>query len=402
MQLDDLIAELLAEAAKPGPLDQKMLAANALKAMLEAKSVLDAEEARARADKTERLRTWSALLVPIVSVLALFGTVWVGLLQANSARRETENTEWRALLTSLEAPSNTVYTDVTIAPRLKSFAKSPVYSVQAREIAERLMGQYSNPEGFEDFFGYVFGRVTKDNFADVWSVARALSQSKIRLENRCQAAVAAGPAGDADATELVSCGMEMSDAEFADAKAAYAKRAPPGASTVSFLRDMDANRDGIIGIGLESHYLSGRIVEFITVDYAKSRDRIHHVGLDLSKGIFSFVDLKGADFSDSDISDSIFDFVNLESANLNVKSFSGVQFRGCNWWDAKVIAPDLLVYLIQNSQPYYADRVIEPKAIAPEEYGRKVSALCAASHADCPATVTFGYGAAARSVRLSL
>jgi hypothetical protein len=181
-ELDDLEKLLLSEATKAASLQDMSTIATALKTTAEARAALSSELTGKRAYLLELIKSFSAFLVPIVSLIALAATVIVQTKQIEATRQQVEDSEWRDLLGSLKGSSDSIYTDLTIAPRLTSFAASATYGAQAKAISIRLMGRLSNPDGFQDLFSYVFPAITSKDIPALLDVARSLTKSKRALE----------------------------------------------------------------------------------------------------------------------------------------------------------------------------------------------------------------------------
>jgi hypothetical protein len=132
-ELKDLEQRTLGEAAKATTVEQISVAATALKTIAEARTALNSDLTARRGYVLEVIKSLSTFLVPIVSLIALATTMVVQTQQIQATRQQTENTEWRDLLSSLKGePGSVVLKDVTIAPRLTSFSTSTTYGGQAK------------------------------------------------------------------------------------------------------------------------------------------------------------------------------------------------------------------------------------------------------------------------------
>ena len=123
--IDDIEKDLLERADGASVEDLGKIAA-AMKAVAETKQTEANARNKARETRLELFKSLAALLVPVVSLLALFGTIISQNKQLEASRQQLEDTEWRDLLTSLKGQSDSVYSDPTVAPRLRSFFASPV------------------------------------------------------------------------------------------------------------------------------------------------------------------------------------------------------------------------------------------------------------------------------------
>ena len=140
-----------AAAAKfdnPSTAEEIQAAANVAKTIFEAnKAKVDAQN-QLRQLQLERLKSWSLVLVPIVSLLTLLGTIIVQAVQLRqqsvSARSQSEDVEWRELLSSVRGPPKNYAADITVSSRLQTFMNSDRYKEQARRLAVRVMGNLTN------------------------------------------------------------------------------------------------------------------------------------------------------------------------------------------------------------------------------------------------------------------
>ena len=182
--IDDIEKDLLERADGASVEDLGKIAA-AMKAVAETKQTEANARNKARETRLELFKSLAAFLVPVVSLLALFGTIISQNKQLEASRQQLEDTEWRDLLTSLKGQSDSVYSDPTVAPRLRSFFASPVYGEQAKSIAGRLMGHISNPDGFRDLYSAVFGDVTQQSVESIIDISRVLFATRQAQQGQC-------------------------------------------------------------------------------------------------------------------------------------------------------------------------------------------------------------------------
>jgi len=246
---------MLREAEKASTIDDMSKIAGGLKTIAEARSALSTELTGRRAYLLELIKSLSAFFVPLVSLLALGATVIVQTKQIEATQQQVENSEWRDLLSSLKGPSDSVYTDVTVAPRLKSFASSSRYGEQARQISIRLMGRLSNPDGFEDLISYVFPVVNNNNIYLILDVSCTLNKSKSTVEGKCGPIVANSNEKD-EGYILTYCAEGLDNKEFLalTLNSEVARRVAPF-------------RQSLHDLGRESIYLSQALTPFLRTEY---------------------------------------------------------------------------------------------------------------------------------------
>jgi hypothetical protein len=194
--LEQLRQAAIGRAATSGTLEDMDKAASISKAIAEAEQALDALASARRQARLQWTSAIATFLIPVVSLLALFGTIFFQMQQLretrqeNSAqldatRQENEDKEWRDLLASMRGPSETFDSDVTIAPRLSSFFASPRYGGEAKDISIHLMGRLTNASGFKDLYHVVFADLSANSFHELLDVDRSLNETRINIETEC-------------------------------------------------------------------------------------------------------------------------------------------------------------------------------------------------------------------------
>ena len=363
-ELDDLEKKLIDRAADAASVQEISDVAAALKTVADARSAATpAIVAARRAYTLELIKALSALFVPIVSLLALAGTILVQTQQIAASRQQTENSEWRELLTSIKGePGSFTVSDVTVAPRLMSFASSPMYGRQAKAIAIRIMGRLRNIEGFQDLLSYVFAEVTAENFADVISVSRALVSTRRHLDEQCDFIVKDYQENDPNRV-LRTCTFSLTDKQFADLNILN----KPVRDEIAKIRPIH------VSLLWESFYLTQKVIPYLRSVYGKSSSLTPKPPLDLSNVWFQNGDFSRMDLSQWDITGSFFTSPNFEGTNLNFQTFPKyTTFDKANWWDAEIINPDLLKWFITNDYPLDTDQSV------------KARSLCARADLTCP------------------
>jgi hypothetical protein len=388
---DDIEKQLL-ERANGASVEQLGTIAAAMKAVADTKSTELMTRNKAREIRLELFKSAAAFLVPVVSLLALFGTIVAQNKQIEASRQQIEDTEWRDLLGSLKGASDAVYSDPTVAPRLRSFFASVSYGDQAKSIAGRLMGHISNPEGFADLFTAVFGEIDRQNIGSVLDVFRALLISKQSLHYQCNDLLISSKVPYEPG--LADCAAYTDDTHAAQ----LIDRFKVDAKFAS-LRRSDGQLSREMGV------VDQRIVSFLRANYRIPRDRHDMPGLDLSGTDFLDADFSQLDFTGFDITGTIFDRTNFSNAILNPKTRTELgqpvgsaafaeqpDFRASTWWEAQSVEPNLLTFLMNWYFPYLVPNVIYPLGyrITREAYQAKVAALCTKAGIACPPQLKFG------------
>jgi hypothetical protein len=386
LRLDDIERRLL-DRADSASVEELGTIASALKSVAEARFTELNAHNKGRETWLEMFKSIAAILVPLVSLLALAGTVVYQNKQIEATRQQTEDTEWRDLLASLKGVSDTVYSDPTVAPRLRSFFTSQVYGDQAKSIAGRLMGHISNPDGFRDLYSAVFGDVTDGNAGSVADIGRALMTSEAALHGQCNDLMnGAKIPFDRD---MLDCGVYVDDARATELSARL--NVPAQVATM---------RRSVLQLDREQAFVVTKLTEYLRENYRLPRDHRRNPGLDLSGLGIVLRDFSDLDLTDFTINGTLFDTVDFRGTVLNTKarvegrpgSSDVPDFRGSTWWEAKSIEPDLLVFLIQWYYPYLRADTRYPVGyrITQDAYLAKARALCAAAAITCPSPMKFG------------
>src|SRR5262249_15971014 len=119
--------------------------------------------------------------------------------------------------------------------------------------------------------------------------------------------------------------------------------------------------------------------------------------IDLQRVYLVDINLSSTELCSIDFSNLILDSVDLSDAVLRSVKFENIDFRATNWWDAKSVNGELLLYLIKNARPYFIGTsggrgaVYEEKnpSKAREMYLARVRALCAHEGVVCPSRMPF-------------
>jgi hypothetical protein len=384
--IDDIERDLL-DRAKGASVDELSKITDAIKAVSETKYTELNAGNKARETRLELIKSMAALLVPLVSLLALCGTIIIQNEQIGASRQQQEDTEWRDLLTSLKGTSDSVYSDPTVAPRLRSFFGSRTYGDQAKAIAGRLMGHISNPDGFTDLFAAVFGEVDAANVGSVLDIGRELTTSRQALTLQCNdllknADIPYDPA-------LGECGTDAEESLVSQAIQKFKVPAQFGSLHQSSRQ-----------LARESWILESKILPFLRANYHVPRDFRRSPGLNLSGQSFLMADFTQLDLTGFKVAGTVFDTVDFTGAIIAPDDWTrgGPQavdqpdFRGSIWWEAQSVEPTLLGFLILRYYPYASPTARYPVGykITQPSYAAKVSTLCKASEIPCPSLLKFG------------
>jgi uncharacterized protein YjbI with pentapeptide repeats len=383
-RLDEIRRAALDHAAKSGSLEDIEKAASVAKSLAEAqKSATDAHNAY-RQLRLQWITSLASFLVPIVSLLALFATIYVqsqqlsetrqqNNAQLDATRQQNEDTQWRDLLTSLRGSAESFDSDVTVSSRLRSFFHSARYGDQARDISVRLMGRLTNSAGFKDLYDIVFAEITPDVFANIVNVGRSLNSTRLNIEAECS--------NLSFQYKLSSnyglCTVTVSVSELTKTiNSAFPERA-------------FQLRQALTGVYAEMVIVSKNMEPYLKTNFPinASANNANSKSLDLSSMMFFNIDLSGVNFANMDLQRTIYWNVNFDKANLRNVKYNGIFFNASNWWDAANIDQTLLDFLITYQYPFWNGDVEFAPLEKPtlEHYTARIAELCQPLRPACKA-----------------
>lgn len=386
-ELDSLINAAIKKASTSGTLEDINKIAEIAKASAEAnKAKADVANSRAQM-QLEGLKSFATFLVPVVSLLTIAFTVYIQRLQLRETQLQNEATQWREFLSSAKISPNTVQSDITFSPRLRSFFSSPTYRDQAISISKRMMGGIANPTEFKDLFGVTFGVVDTTNFADVIDVGKLLNSNMSRVYSDCNAF--ADDLDDKTRNKIPNlaevapiCSTSISEKTIKELGLK-----PAGSQALAQLR-----RDAA-AFFYENWFLSGKLAEFLRSNY-KVGSSPSPTTISLSDLNLRETDLSNVDFSSFDMSDTVIDFSVLKGAKLTPKKFGQTfDIRFSEWWEAQAIDQAALENFLMYEFPYYTEGEDFPSGldVDREHYKQQIMALCVPMRAFCaPDRLKFG------------
>jgi len=381
--LDNILQSVLNRVTPTSPLDEIEKAVGIAKTAAEvSKTEIDTRNANA-VTRQESLKAWSSILVPVVSLLALVFTIGVQAIQLESSRQQqsqqldatrqqNEDTQWRSFLDSIREETkdtpNRIISDVTFAPRLKTFLHSKLYGAQAVDVAKRMVGSIVDEGGFSDLIGVAYGDLNSVPLSDLIDISKSLNRLQQDAGNQC-GILSKGLQLPATAGGNF-CNGNLSDDE---AKSLVDGLADKQNGTALLSRKQTTNT-----IASEQSLVSYMIA--IIVRSAKSNDKIS-----LNGAVIALVDLSKVDFGNFDLTNTILDRVDLYGSKLTPRQFAGFAPWGSNWWDAGEINQDLLQNLLSNYFPgYFSGEMIRSHGNFDRKYyTQRINELCKPKLAAC-------------------
>jgi hypothetical protein len=366
--LDELRSLAIARAKQTGDLTDLEKAATISKAIAEERKATTELSNADRSFRLTRLQSLLAGMLTIISVLGLTATSVYNIAQLENTRNQTETTEWRELLTSIQKSNekpNGIVDDITIPLRLRSFASSVKYKNEARTMAAVVMGKMADPEGFNQLFDFIFTESGIQDLDTMILIAREQAQSSKRIDATCKSEserVNFGSFGIQNVCwagytekQLLSFGLTENDKAMFELKRKYN------------------------AIGVQISFISPKIAEHLRRENPVKRQ----IPL---RGLYLFsVDLSKVDFHNIDISYTFFDSVNFSRAILQPNGHDGALFSASNWWDAEIADPKLLNILLSYFYPRRSESFNSYIVKRPtrQQYTKSVLDLCVRSNMTC-------------------
>lgn len=314
----------------------------------------------------ERLKTWSSILVPVVSILAILATVLTQMYQQHSqflsSRQQAEDTQWRELLATFKGGSSEAISDISLVPRLRTFFNSPTYGAQVRDVSKRLLGNLTDEFAFRELYNYVFPDVKSTKIADLVDITRILYRSGNLLHTKCESISKdlEIPAQYQDSTGWGICSREIKEED--------AMGIIKGHSSNSDILDV---RHSAINHADENLFLSAKLMQIL-----KQRSNGSHEPIDLSDIVLFGTDAKDVDFSGINLSRTVFTYVNLSNAKFTPVNMQNFDPTNSNWWEVSEIDQDFLEWLIKARYPGYLSGERLVGTVTKEYYAHRVEILC--------------------------
>lgn len=318
----------------------------------------------------EQLKSWAAVVVPLLTLLTLAVTVWMQYGQLSASREANRDLQWRetvklvlAQVASKQplAPPNTSSSSpqtghgamppgpagVPFGPApagegqedpemgltlLKSFIHDPKYANDALDLGLLLACRTPPSDILKDFYSSAGIELDWDNVNTVIGVDRKL--------------------------KTVITGV-------------FDLLPSNGNGETPLEQNYDAFND-------DARFLGNEIAQVLRTS------RPPGFRLDLGRTLFFRVDLTDGLLAGANLTDAIFDRTNLRNADLSgVEHFENSNWYGTAWWEAKEISPKLLLFLIKDWDPKN-DFPYDSPPPARDVYIQKIEHLCGSAKADCP------------------
>jgi uncharacterized protein YjbI with pentapeptide repeats len=376
--MPDLLDRVEAAASVPNlPLaqaDQIAAGAALAKTIAEAKKARADAQTQAKQIHLEQLKSWSTLLVPIASLLTLLATIVIQAYQLHqqlqTTAQQNEDTDWRALITTLGAGADKYASDITVSSRLKTFLSSDRYGEQAYDLTIRVLGNLTNFGTFQELFAATVTPARTNNSKTVLSIARTLSATKNSFESECHGTASELPSLSAD-LYFGACDVRLSDTNLAGAMRTAKLNSTRTRSLVELRRSY-------LAVLREADFVGQSAGDVLRKEHGVDNASRSNQPLDLSYITLRGADLSAVDFSSFIMTNTSLEFSKLDKSVLTPLKLDGLEFNDSNWWDVNKIDQNLLRASIQNRYPYYADWISDyPMGdVTKDYYEKRVKALC--------------------------
>jgi hypothetical protein len=264
--------------------------------------------------RSEKVRFWIPILVPLISSAALIATLIFQVIQFRENTRmmtnTAEDTSWREVLNRAK---NTKGPEMVFSMTLiKGFLDSERYSVPAREISVTILARLTDADAFGILFPEIMNRTDWSNINDITRIGAGLNRAQRFL------AKASDSISKRDIPDIMAGGMN----------------------------DPKLLREGVIN-NLE--LTADAVINFLKLN-GKNRENTDII--DLTDFQFAAKDLSNIDFSGSILRYTDYNKCTVKGALFNnIHDFEGSNWESTAWWRANGIDQRLLDYL-EREFPY--------------------------------------------------
>jgi hypothetical protein len=261
-----------------------------------------------RSDKSGRIKDFTSLLTPLISILALAATVFLQSWQFGQSeidkREAAEDAQWqnavKTILQTSKVPAGVI--------ALNPFLKSAKYGDQAKAQAVTLLATTDDKPLFLSLFGAAFVPVGWNNLDRVIQLDRALAARWAPLLTKASNSSSAAHGPNLNAQERISDDYLKYAVDQVSVQVGNVLKAPRPAGAIP----------------------------------------------DISATQFEFGDWNGADLNGANLDNMWLSWTDLNGADLdNVKQFSGAYFEHVAWWQAGKMSAELLHYLETDPSSRY-------------------------------------------------
>jgi len=330
---------------------------SALKSVTEAATSAETLDIQRRNIDMERLKSWSTIVVPLVSVLGLTVTIWTQAEQLTANRYTAEDNQWISTLTALTSVNNSSQAGIAYIERIKPFLTNSRYADVAKDIATLILSKMADYEIFQDLFHSVFAKPTVSDIPHLARISRGLNQN-----------------WDAGKAILDKWNAEPPASARAPNQPAPSYTMPRRVQGQALASEKD---------NLE-HAQTETYKEIVSNNALLAdllRKRTSEEPLDLGEAWFPLTDLHNANLTNVDFNYSTLDRVNLDGADLHGIHFTDLS--GIRWWLAKYVGKDAIESLVKTSYPYSFNEAdgsqveyATDEPVTLKEYQTNVERLC--------------------------
>ena len=390
-QANLLLRSAFDKAKSSGSLDDIEKASRVAQAVATGENIHSEARSQVRKMRLEFFQSFSSMLIPLVSLAALFGTILMQAQQLSLARdqnnaqlvehsREEVGGQWNDFLKSLHGAKD-FFNDPSFVPRLQFFINDNAYKAQAIGVAKHVLGRISEPVYFNDLFRQAFSTINRANLPDAIDVLRLLVRTTDTTRSECEQLTA-----KVDPTSPANYEGLCSTSYFTDQTVKDKVKGVPDGERIRELRVSLSNLYG------EQNSTSAAIANYLRTVFERRNDKVAEpVPLDLRSAYFSVANLSGVDFTAFQLDNAVFDTVDLTDTQITPNAhWNWPDVRGSNWWRARSIDKGDLLIMIQKFYPYYPGESYLFSPITKADYETAVRRLCRPFANVCPNTLPYG------------
>jgi len=330
-----------------------------------------------RKEKTETLRFYLPIVVPLLSAVAVFGALVFQAIQFKKSieiqretinvqkdtaaiqrsmteeqKRTAEDAAWREAVKTFNMANPNLVSSHSNNAILKGFLKAGDHKEDARNLAVEILALTIDQDLFADLFHAVFDTSSAPAEAndETWNTIQKTTEINRRLKTRF---------------------FEYNDVS----NSMFGKTGPRPQWSI---RTIETNR-GLLKLnpenvkyqlGIEIDMVSNLLATYLRLPRSEARERVDLADSALSDCDVSGVNLRGA------VLDYVYIYnVKLEDADLSeITKFTKSNWDNTAWWHAKSVGSELLNYL-KTSYPYSKKTYNGSITTSEDDYNQNISRL---------------------------
>lgn len=393
--VEKLISAAIDKAQASDSLDDIQKAVQICESNVKAEQALAEIHNQRKKFRLESFQSAGSLLVPLVSLLALLGTIWTQSDQLRVAREQAQrqfeeqrqervDDEWRDFVKSVPSYAKDNFSDPSFVPQLQFFITRTTYTKEALGISKGVMGSLANETAFKQLFALTFPAGRPGDLNDILDVLRFNSRAIEDAYDECRRLSAEAQSKlETEVPEYGYCAASL----FTDQAVELAIKGRSQGRRIEELR-----RNSFF-LWQEQSFLSQQVANRLPTVFNTGPSASHKSiePIDFHDLTLQEVSMANIDFTNFDMTNTVLDSVNLTGARLTpAKTWNSPDIRASNWWKARAISKNILLRLIDVEYPYYPNQGSTDYPATYAQYVQDVTALCRPYKNACPSTLKFG------------